>query len=434
MATPDRAPADEFVAAPREAFVHGARAQALEKGVGPVRPARQRGVMPIVFAPGVMGTRLSEPATRARVWDPLGYPPAANVVRMRDPTPLAPNPDQADYLGVRNFGNLVSTFYERITMRLAVANPVYVAGYDWRQDNAKSAQRFGDVVDDALRFNDASQAIVVAHSMGGLVSRWYCRYGTSGASQAHKVRALILLASPTHGTPKAYGMLKAAHGWDVLLRLLFYDLRHAVDLVRFLRLFPSAYQLLPTAEFCRRNPAWLSFASRDAGGLPDARDPVPLYSNSHVGFLEHPDPVTTANLDARRAFDAALGTYMPPNTYVLYGRGLPTVGRYAYLNIPRTAVPNVAAGVVGVRRRLSTPLTPIPRLFEVPGVAPTDGDGTVVPVSGSSEGCQVQGRLVFNGLTHDRFCNEPPVIDAVQGIVRAVTTPGRAPPARRRGP
>jgi pimeloyl-ACP methyl ester carboxylesterase len=107
--------------------------------------------------------------------------------------------------------------------------------YDWRLDNRVSAERLGEEIGARLQAwrkqSGASDAkvILLAHSMGGLVSRyWLERLG--GWADC---RALITFGTPHRGSVNALGFL--ANGFKKLF----------VDLTTAMRSFPSAYQLLP---------------------------------------------------------------------------------------------------------------------------------------------------------------------------------------------
>jgi len=191
--------------------------------------------LPIIIVPGIMGTRLTDPKTGELVWNPVGKPIgdgpqpfACNNERLSQTSAeLVPDEthgfeyDEEDkekeIQGIKHYYNLVGDFYGALAKSLAALDcgqsgdyqlkpKVYCAGYDWRLDNAKSALRLAEVVEEALRETRERKVILVAHSMGGLVSRYYCRV-LGGESKVH---ALFLLASPTMGAPPAYTQLK--HG------------------------------------------------------------------------------------------------------------------------------------------------------------------------------------------------------------------------------
>jgi pimeloyl-ACP methyl ester carboxylesterase len=191
--------------------------------------------LPIVIVPGIMGTRLTDPRTGELVWNPVGKPIgdgpqpfACNNERLaQTSSDLVPDEThgfeydeddkEKEIQGIKHYYNLVGDFYGALAKSLAALDcgqtgdyqlkpKVYCAGYDWRLDAAKSALRLAEVVEEALRETRERKVILVAHSMGGLVSRYYCRV-LGGESRVH---ALILLASPTMGAPPAYTQLK--HG------------------------------------------------------------------------------------------------------------------------------------------------------------------------------------------------------------------------------
>ncbi len=122
----------------------------------------------------------------------------------------------------------------------------YVLAYDWRQDNVQTAHRLDELIN-AIRADYANPNLrvdIVAHSMGGLATRYYLRYGTSdvldsndfpmnnhGASRVHKV---ILLGTPNLGSVS--GLSEFLRGFKVGLRSISTET---------LATMPSAYQLFP---------------------------------------------------------------------------------------------------------------------------------------------------------------------------------------------
>jgi len=130
---------------------------------------------------------------------------------------------------------------------------LYIFHYDWRQDNVYNAQRLNSFIEQVLnQHTDHQQVDVVAHSLGGLILRYYQRFGAqdvlsqipSGSdhssnsiftnSQTHKVRHAILLGTPQLGTVKAIGRLQS--GFDFNLRNIPVEVQITM---------PSVYQLLP---------------------------------------------------------------------------------------------------------------------------------------------------------------------------------------------
>lgn len=219
-------------------------------------------VLPIIFIPGIMGTRLerSEDGQPVEVWeastsqavswytgveeDPdwrrenfVGAPTqnfspnyldiALNSAQMQD-TDNLPN-----FAFQRNWGGLAWRSYEGIMMWLhrmlkgqlvvqeaAFANTeiqVWAHPYNWTDDNKNSGKKLKKTVADAIKEADefvaeneeytAVKPILLTHSMGGLVARAYAKtLGCEG-----DVQAIIHGAMPTHGSPAAYKRMRAGN-------------------------------------------------------------------------------------------------------------------------------------------------------------------------------------------------------------------------------
>lgn len=107
--------------------------------------------------------------------------------------------------------------------------------YDWRRDNRVSAMKLKKLIDRKLpqwRAHMRSQEpkiILIGHSMGGLVSRYYleCLGGWEHC------KALITFGTPHRGSPNALSSLCIGHKLA------------NVELIDLVRSFTSAYQLLP---------------------------------------------------------------------------------------------------------------------------------------------------------------------------------------------
>jgi pimeloyl-ACP methyl ester carboxylesterase len=115
---------------------------------------------------------------------------------------------------------------------------VYSFAYDWRQDNRVSARQLGEAIDAWRTRHPGAEAWIIAHSMGGMVARWYIE--REGGSS--RVGRLLLMGSPWDGAPKAMHMLfdgfTFLRRWPSILNMS--ERSRAV-----VRTFPSAYQLLP---------------------------------------------------------------------------------------------------------------------------------------------------------------------------------------------
>lgn len=110
--------------------------------------------------------------------------------------------------------------------------------YDWRRDNRVAARLLGRAVHGWLgawrsgRGGQKAKVMLIAHSMGGLVSRCYLE----NLEGWKDTRALISFGTPYRGSLNALDGL--ANGTK----------KGPLDLSDLMRQFPSVYQLLPTFE------------------------------------------------------------------------------------------------------------------------------------------------------------------------------------------
>ena len=115
--------------------------------------------------------------------------------------------------------------------------------YDWRRDNRVAAKwlqvHAEDWLEDWRKASDGDpngKLILVAHSMGGLVSRYYLEV----LGGWRLTRALITFGTPYSGSLNALNFL--ANGYKKAFNL--------IDLSEMLRSFTSIYQLLPNYKCC----------------------------------------------------------------------------------------------------------------------------------------------------------------------------------------
>ncbi len=133
--------------------------------------------------------------------------------------------------------------------------------YDWRRDNRVSAASLKTFVDNKLTAWIAAggpadaRAIFVAHSMGGLVARYYieCLEGW------RRTRRLVTLGTPFRGSLNALGFLVNGMARKIG--------PFSVDATAPLRSFASVHQLLPTYPCIEVGGAMLRVAEADLVGV-----------------------------------------------------------------------------------------------------------------------------------------------------------------------
>lgn len=195
------------------------------------QPAEQP---PVVLIHGIMGARLSDENSGKEVW----YGNALRLVTSNysdvalqiNPATLEPLPSTLVPSGLAEraagrdyYGRILETLEKAGRYRRTVpgtpqppgSRSLYVFLYDWRQDNVRSAALLGEFIDQ-IRINHGNPQLrvdIVAHSMGGLIARYFLRFGGEDvlndnrlqvtAAGAGRVRRIILLGTPNLGSAHA---------------------------------------------------------------------------------------------------------------------------------------------------------------------------------------------------------------------------------------
>lgn len=221
---------------------------------------------PVIVIHGALGGRLSDRAPFREVWPgPLRrllFSDYASLELAINPQTLEPVlPSNLSVSGITDraagkdfYGRIVTVLEEAGGYKRGVlGQPVsddqkryYIFSYDWRQDNVhtvKVLDRFIDQVRADYGRPDL-KVDIVAHSMGGSVTRYYVRYGIQDVLEdnsfpvnnhgAERIRRVILLGTPNLGSAKA--IISLSQGFKIGFGSIP---------VEVLATFPSTYQLLP---------------------------------------------------------------------------------------------------------------------------------------------------------------------------------------------
>ena len=249
---------------------------------------------PVILIPGILGSKLTESQTDRIVWgafsgdyaDPHNPADARlSALPMSEGTPLRALRDSVVPNGVLDRVKL-NLFFLPIELK-AYAYLLRVLGiggyrdetlgffggidygddhftcfqfdYDWRRDNVENAIRFHTFILEKKAYvqseikkrfgidNPDVKFDIVAYSMGGLIARYYLRYGPTDLPPdgslppvtwvgSEYVERVILIGTPNGGSARTFYDL--VHGYRVGFFLPTYP-------AALLGTFPSIYQLLP---------------------------------------------------------------------------------------------------------------------------------------------------------------------------------------------
>ena len=230
------------------------------------RTATQAQANPVILIPGVFGSRLRDRVTGEELWPGNAWRVAFSdygdlALQMNEagnkalpsrliPTGIAEQTLQQDFY--RPILQTLTQYgrYQRVTPGMPLQDPherrLYVFAYDWRLDIVDNVRAL-DALIHAIQhdYGHAHQQVdIVAHSMGGLIARYYLRHGTedvlNGTAEhvtmagADKVNKLILLGTPN------FGSVSSLHAFIAGERVGGRTLSPLT-----LATFPSGYQLFP---------------------------------------------------------------------------------------------------------------------------------------------------------------------------------------------
>jgi pimeloyl-ACP methyl ester carboxylesterase len=193
----------------------------------------------LVFVPGIMGTELLS-GTGEKLWPPkpletqFGYGRVDKLLG-----------EDVRYGGIIEnvvcydvYGSLLAQFVELGFQQNGTDKRLYPFPYDWRLDLEHTAEELARQLD-TVDSDGARDIHLVAHSMGGLVSRLVLETGTyANRPWFKKIRTFIAMATPHQGAPLA---LARVLGLDSTLGISKRDFRKLAADPR----YPSGYQLLP---------------------------------------------------------------------------------------------------------------------------------------------------------------------------------------------
>ncbi len=223
---------------------------------------------PLILIHGTMGSKLRKIDSHEEVWpgkiNQLIFSSYKKLANQIDPDSIEVVPSDIEsyaifdsFSGLSIYDEIIDTLVEyggyqlsQIGTAAVGQRNLYVFDYDWRQDNVHNAQQLAQYITQVLATHPKHEKVdVVAHSMGGLILRYYQRFGDQDVldrldsldetnrqqlSQAHHIRHAIFLGTPQLGSVKSVTRLQ--HGFDFNLRNIPVEVQITM---------PSVYQLLP---------------------------------------------------------------------------------------------------------------------------------------------------------------------------------------------
>ena len=219
---------------------------------------------PVIIIPGIVSTELVDKDGK-EVWfgslmkilfsdyEDLALDIAPDTL-LPEPSSIVPGELPHKLLGLDFYGTLFDVledygdyqYTELGTAYTGSGRRYYKFPYDWRYDSVQAAKKLDEFIEQVRKDYQSPDLEVdlVAHSMGGLIARYYMRYGSEDVlddndfpvtqAGAKKVRRFVQLGAPNLGSIAASHQL--IEGYPVVIG--------AVP-VEVIATMPAVYQLLP---------------------------------------------------------------------------------------------------------------------------------------------------------------------------------------------
>lgn len=214
-----------------------------------------------VILPGIMGSRLERP-DGTPVWLNVGNAFGYHDLRLPPTLPLSASRDTLRPFGLIGVDEVIPRFFgfteyadllellteagfRRNQRRIGTRGAIFhVFTYDWRRDLIEAARRLGEYLDAlaAARGEPDARFNILGHSMGGLVARYYLRYGDAEPggpvtwAGARRIAQLILVATPNAGS--IFSLEATLHGNPV-------GMSSNTLSAQVVQNMPAIYQLIP---------------------------------------------------------------------------------------------------------------------------------------------------------------------------------------------
>ena len=351
----------------------------------PVAPTVQSAV---ILVPGYYGTRLVRESDGKVVWISAGQAVAGNLpltlpvpgLGLHDAIWLEPDgilekvPVIPLLYAVDGYGSML----EALQASAKDSATVVPFSYDWRDDLIASVRKLDAVVQD-LRRAGVSDIRIVAHSMGGLMTAYYLRYGIQNPEQAVETWAgaahftkVVLVGVPFKGTMIAFR--NSQYGVKIGLNRTLLQPTAVAS-------FPATYYLLPAMD----NDVLMTHELQPIKGM--VRDP-PNWAAYRWGLLKSSSLPKEIDIQRERYTMHWLAQSKQFSTLVLHPVTAESGPSIPLLAISGRGQPTLATGIWDRRQRAGiasvifderTLKAALPQTD--PAVLFKDGDGTVTTES-----------------------------------------------------
>jgi hypothetical protein len=182
---------------------------------------RLRGNVGLVFLPGILGSALVS-KSKGKIWS-SGIPDMAKLrlpPELLDPEVVSDiDAVLADGVDTYNlYGDAIKMIRQSAQNAGIRAERIAACGYDWRRDIRAGARDLKRCIESKPELQGIEALVVVAHSMGGLVTwQWHQEFASNGAlANGVPVIAIAILGSPLGGSCEIVRMIQMGYAQPTL--------------------------------------------------------------------------------------------------------------------------------------------------------------------------------------------------------------------------
>lgn len=185
----------------------------------------------IVFLPGIEGSELH--LGSVKIWPPGLAGNYAHFDKLKNP---AAKPGAV--IEAIGFVDVYKFLLDNLrNVAAACSAKFYTFPYDWRKDNVANARKLDKFVTQIRASDGVAEVALVAHSMGGLISRILIE-GLGSPENLKAIRGLVAIATPHLGATVALAATLGMHSGGLLPP-------KKVKILADNPQFPALYQLMP---------------------------------------------------------------------------------------------------------------------------------------------------------------------------------------------
>lgn len=299
---------------------------------------------PVIIIPGIMGSYLNkDDENKTEVWPNLfkAFKPGEDsylddlIIDSLGSLGEQNNIISKDVFRIVSFFGKDTDFFGALISKLKSdgyeeGKDLFVFPYDWRLDVADNVNGNDDSqveslnhkIDEILKESKSDKVDIVAHSMGGLLSKYYIKHvGTN------KVDKFIDIGTPHLGAPKAEKVLMYGDDMDIKFGALGLN---PDEIKKISQNFPSAYNLLPSKKYFDSSLGDYTYYLYDLGDVDGDGVMGRLSYNDTKTFLENSGRNKTLIENAELVHND-LDDFNPSDygvqSYNIVGCGTPTIGK-----------------------------------------------------------------------------------------------------------